>query len=860
MCAIHGETDLIRSVLTGTGVARVLVGSRAIGKTTALRRLARQAAGEPGITVLHVAASTAEAAVPGGVLRQLCASGNAAPADGPGLSALLDRHCPVLLLVDDAHWVDARSATALAHAARRVAGKRVGVVLAADAREPLHTELGRLPHHELTGVNDAEAARIVPEAVDQVRAEMLRSCHANPLALREFATLLTPDQLAGTVPLPRAVTLGRRGRGVFSAESETLDVGARTWLLLLAWGPSEFGACSRAATMLGLGLDDLAPAEEFGVVRGVHWTEPLAAAAVRQNASSAETATVCAALVRAIDSDEWPVAHARALGGALREPDRAAAALAAATIPMAHSGYLLDAYAAAVRAAELASARADRDRYRIIAAELVWLAGYSDHALRLLDRAVPRGTDARTSAAVIRAVIHGFRDSWTSGWWLLPTEPDSEPGSAEQAFRLLVTVINAGWHTVSVAAVQRIVLRLRGTVEPSFDVAVGALEHVLAGHSELDAPQSDALWELAWWARPSDALHPKSWPPPMLPMFLGEEHRYARSFSALLDSEPVRGAPSTRALLLLKSAAAEMALGNWDRCLERAAEGARLAAELGHHALRADLLLCSGWVTAARGDQRRCAELVDAAARSADRDARVREPAMARWIRGLAALSNGRPTEAFQHLRGVVDEATTPQQVMLCRLATVDFVEAAVRSGRHAQATQVTEEFATWVRAGAAPWARLDLALCRALADGQEAGQRYVQALDLVEHAGRLFPSARAELRYGSWLRRNRYEQQAREHLRNAEVLFDRLGAKTWSRWAHTELRATGESRQPSPQDELTPQEREIALLAAEGLTNRQIAAKLALSPRTVGYHLYKVFPKLDITSRTQLATVLRQE
>src|SRR5699024_6155443 len=100
---------------------------------------------------------------------------------------------------------------------------------------------------------------------------------------------------------------------------------------------------------------------------------------------------------------------------------------------------------------------------------------------------------------------------------------------------------------------------------------------------------------------------------------------------------------------------------------------------------------------------------------------------------------------------------------------------------------------------------------------------------------------------------------RAREYLRSAETRFGQLGAEAWSRSAHAELRATGEAHQPGARAELTPQEREIALLAAEGCTNRQIAAKLSLSPRTVGYHLYKVFPKLDITSRTQLASVLWQ-
>ena len=119
--------------------------------------------------------------------------------------------------------------------------------------------------------------------------------------------------------------------------------------------------------------------------------------------------------------------------------------------------------------------------------------------------------------------------------------------------------------------------------------------------------------------------------------------------------------------------------------------------------------------------------------------------------------------------------------------------------------------------------------------------------------------SARLELQFGSWLRRRKRYQEAREHLRIAEELFHRLGATAWHQRAHAELRAAGETQRAEPHDDLTPQEHRIALLAAEGLSNRQIAERLALSPRTVGYHLYKIFPKLDITSRAQLASALQR-
>ncbi|GAB2745369.1 LuxR family transcriptional regulator [Salinifilum aidingensis] len=857
MSTFGDEIRYARDALAAPGGGWLVAGGRAVGKTALLRDVAEHARTARGAEVLWAAGGPTEARAPGAVAGALLGA-EVRPGD-PVRQRLAER-APVLLVVDDAHRVDSASAELLAHLARGARGRRVWVVLAADARARLPAGLARLPRRDLSGVDESGAAGIVPAARPAVRTEMLRLARGNPLVLREFAAELGEAELAGSAPLPRQVRLGPAGRAVFAPDWDVLDGSARTWLLLLAHGPPEYGACARAAAEFGLGPDELAPAERAGVVRGAEWAEPLTAAAVRHAGTTAETERVCSALVRALDADEWPVARARALAGAVRAPERAATELAAATVPLARGGHLLDAHAAAVRATELAAERSDRDRYRIIAAELAWLAGYSEHALRLLDRAEPRGADARTSAAVIRAVIHGFRDSWTRGWWLLPTEPDPEPGGAEHAFRLLVTVINAGWNTVSVDSLHRAVRRLRGAVEPGFAAAVGALEQVLDGNSAPVPEHSAALRELAWWARPSDALHPKSWPPPLLPMFLGEEEDYARLFSALLDSEAVLGAPSTRALLLLKTAAAELALGRWDRAAEHAVAGAELAEELGHHALRADSLLCRAWIAAARGAEEHCTGLVDAALRCGEDDANVREPAMVPWVRGLAALTRGRPGEACEHLRWAVRDPATPQRATLRRLATADYVDAAVRAGAGDEAAAAVEDFAGWVERGAAAWARQDLALCRALLAGDDADEWYARALELAADSGRVLCTGRVELRYGAWLRRRKQEQRARAYLRAAEGRFERLGAEEWRRAAHAELRASGETHQSDPGAPLTPQEREIALLAAEGMTNRQIAAKLALSPRTVGYHLYKVFPKLDITSRAQLAHVLDRD
>lgn len=864
-----------RSARDGIGAALVVEGGRAEGKTTALQRIEDEHAGL--VTVLRAAGSPDEQAQPYALLEQLCGRWRAElPVEsGRGGVEQASRWLvetvagfPALILVDDVHWVDSCSARVLAYVARRVRGRALGIVLTTAAGKPIHSELARLPSRQLPGVDEATAHALAGDAPEHVRAHLVRLCEGNPLVLREFRELVLREQLHGRVPLPRRVVLGHRSLRRFSAPWSGLAGPARRWLLVLALGNCSLQDRIRAARSLGLDLDDLAPAEQDDVVRvrdtWVVWQSSLLRDAVIQAATLGERTRVAGALAAAIDPGECPAEHARLLAESMTQPDPAASALAEATVPMARTGMLLDAYDLAMRATELTTDPAERERYRIIAAELAWLAGYSDHALDLLGNpaAVDRSADALTSALIMQAVIHGFKESWSAGWQLLPIDGRHEPGSPGHAIRLLVTALTAGWESASRESLQRTVTRLRNLDDPGFEPVPGAvhtLERVVAGHSDTTAADRRALLALAWWARPSDALHPKAWPPRLLPVFLGEEDAYAQHFSGLLRTEHVQAARSTRALLLLKLATVQTALGQWDRAARNAGNGARLAEELGHHALHSELLLTLAWVEAERGREHACVPHLDAV----DRHEGVRQGQLwaQQWIRSIAARTNGRPSEAFERIHPLHQgPAVTPHHLILRRLSTVDAVEAAVQADRHTAATELVTEFADWVEAGAAAWAWADLALCRALLD-DDAGTEtwHVLAIERSVASGRLLSTARAELHFGCWLRRRRRDREARAHLRIAEERFERLGALASRERAHAERRATGETQRERPRspEELTPQELHIAKLAADGLTNRQIAHALSLSPRTVGYHLYKVFPKLDITSRSQLATVL---
>jgi DNA-binding CsgD family transcriptional regulator len=192
-------------------------------------------------------------------------------------------------------------------------------------------------------------------------------------------------------------------------------------------------------------------------------------------------------------------------------------------------------------------------------------------------------------------------------------------------------------------------------------------------------------------------------------------------------------------------------------------------------------------------------------------------------------------------------------------MAAPDRLEAAVRAGREESAAAALAMFEEWAAASSAPWSEPRLASCRALmADGDEAEVHFAEALTLLEQA-RPFDRARIQFLYGEHLRRKRRRIDARGQLRAAVSAFETLGAEPWAERARAELRATGETarkREASTIDQLTPQELQIARYVADGLSNKEIAAQLFLSPRTIDSHLRNVFSKLSITSRIQLARI----
>jgi DNA-binding CsgD family transcriptional regulator len=776
---------------------------------------------------------------------------------------------PLLCLVDDAQFLDVASAEALVFSARRLVAEPVAMLFAVREGTARVFEAPGVAELVVEGLGTEAAAQLLaesaPEATDPVREWLLAEAAGNPLALLELPSGLSAAQLEGRAVLPETTPLSSRLRTAFLERIDRLPLETRTVLLIAAVDDSgELPAVVGAAGEAGLGADALDPAERVGLLRLVDgrivFRHPLVRSALLESAPDSRRRAAHAALAAALSGDEHVDRRAwhQALATLTADEDVAAALEASARRYQARAGHASAATAFA-RAAELSADEGGRVGRLAAAAEAAWAAGQPERARGLIARALPLTTgQARAELLYLRGVIEARTGDLRSAVAVLVEAADaSEAGSL--TLDVLAEATEAAEYAGDYAQAAALGARAEA-IEPRGDTdrfRVAALRGIaaeLAGDHEAAAPLLREA--IRHEERLEDPL-PLIWASLIATMgFMGGTFADGLPYSTrAVTIARERGLLSILPMALWAHAIALVGLGRFSLGRSAAEEGTRLASDFGHHLGAGWNLIVVATLDALRGDESRARDHTKGAIELAATGGATFVVDNAEWALAQLDLTLGRPGEATDRLL-LVTAFERPEWNPLIGLWSIpDLIEAAARCGRLDETVDRFHRYAGWVQHSPSP-ARLSvLARCRALAGEGDVREQFETAL-APDATLSPFLQARTELLYGEWLRRERQPREARRHLRRAADLFRQVGAPPWEERAEAELRATGETarrRDPSTLDQLTPQELQIAGLVAAGMTNREIAARLFLSPRTIDYHLRKVFSKLGVASRTEL-------
>jgi DNA-binding CsgD family transcriptional regulator/tetratricopeptide (TPR) repeat protein len=780
----------------------------------------------------------------------------------------LSERSPVLVIADDAHWLDRSSLDALAFAASRLDAERVVLVLGARGQAPPSAFDRGFPELRLDPLSAADAGRLLDGQPrpprGRARAQVLAQAAGNPMALIELAKVVADDPAASrrwaAEPLPPTDRL----RAVISSRFAALPEPARAALLLaaVADGP-DLGAAARRGG--GSDAQALAPAEQLGLIKvdqaGVHFSHPLVRSAIYHSAPFAQRAAAHRQLAEALH--DQPDRRAWHLAAAALPPDEQVAALLEATATQAQRrGGAAAAALAMERAAELSRDPEEQARRLVAATSSAVPTGQADWVQELTSRALAVTADPglrlsarhdagwalaysgrRTAAlpALISVAEEASRDQPALAWDALSDAAIVVYHSGAPASCLAVTRALAGMENQGGAGADSHRLWIRACTDPfgSRSELVASLHEI--SRSPLDEP---ALWRVgsaAWLLDESD----------LAITLLQDAMRRLRAPGSRGTS-----GPGLTALGWLY-----VDTGRWDEAHEAAAEAASLAEANQMELVGAAADAIAATVFAFRADSSAARTHADRALATADQADSGLIAARARRALGIAALAEGSHLLAFRQLRQLFSEEGVPVHNLFSYLGLADLAAAAVRADRRLDGQDVLERALSQLDGTVSP--RLEQLIARArgiLADPARAGAHFDRGL--CDPAGDQWPFERAQLRldHAEWLRRRRRINDAKPVLTEALATFRRLGAWSWARRAEAELRACGVAVPGAERDalqELTPQQRQIVRLASEGLTNREIGDRLFLSPRTVGSHLYRSYPKLGVADRHQLRDVI---
>ncbi|MGW1468233.1 ATP-binding protein [Streptomyces sp. NPDC002308] len=784
---------------------------------------------------------------------------------------------PLLLVVDDLPWLDRATNSVLGFVARRLVGSRVGFLAASREDSESFFESSGLTEHRLRPLDDTSSAELLalthPDVSAAVRRRIVAEARGNPLALVELPAALSAEQRTTLAAVPGVLPLSERLQALFASRVAGLPDRSRELLLLAALdGTGDLAAIEAAAAGRAC-ADDLTPTERNRLVtvsadnRRLSFRHPLIGSAVVELATASERRKAHQALAAVLG--DQPERRAWHLGEAAVGPDEEVAALLEhAARRRLRRGDALGAVTALTRAAGLSPAVADQSR-RLAEAAYVGVdsGGELEDASRLLAgarRVHPVGPESLHAAAA-------------SAFLLI-----NKDGDIDTAYRLLVGAIEAGGHGYD-ASDDALVEALHLLVLLCWYGGDPELWEPLRGFVDRLTPRPPELL----WVVTQTFADPARTGPAVLARLAGliatvgdDPTRVVRVGTAsvypdrlgelrwasrrLVEQGRAGTAPVRRHLGALMHLGLDYYhAGRWDDAARSAAEGLALCAEHDYRFFAWYFQYVQAVVAAARGDAATSAALTEEIVRWAMPRGAHGARYFACHARVLAALGSDDFESAYRHARTLSPPGTVAPYVPIAMWGTMDLVEAALRTGRDEEAAAHAAAMRASAMAALSPRLEVLVLACEALTTpGEAALALYEKALSVPGPERRPFDAARVRLFYGERLRRLRSTAEAREQLTLALESFQRLGAGPWATRAAAELRASGQSAPtaagPVPVT-LTAQEQQIATLAATGLTNKQIAEQLFLSHRTIGAHLYQIYPKLGITSRAALRDALSE-
>jgi DNA-binding CsgD family transcriptional regulator len=795
------------------------------------------------------------------------------------LLAVAAEQSPVLAVVDDAHWLDEASAAALHFVARRIELEPVALLWAAregDARrfDPADLPVVKLGGLDLAGVSAILAEEAGADVPPEVSALLLANTGGNPLAIRELPSVLTLQHLRGESPLPPRLPVTERVEQVFLDRAHRLSAEAQTLLLVAAADDSaRLATVLQAAEALGAGPDALAEVERSGLVTVADSTvalrHPLVRSATYSASPSVERRRAHAALASVLTRAEDADRRAWHRSSSVVEPDSEVVdELVAAARRAEQRGGHEAAAAAWERAAELSAESALRSRYLFAASMETWISANPDRARDLVDQALSEATDPHLLAVARRLRA---RVEWNTGSVKLAQRMlieaaveavDHDPGLARELATEGVSIaVWGGDPRIDVDATALVPAPEEGAParERTYHHMLLGLDRVVAGdYAAAVGPMRAAFAAHAGLPEDYDLLPGLS----IGAMHVGEFDRSEAYMSRLLSRARNDGGVVMVLYALTRLAMIHLVAGRWSDAVSDATEAVSLGEMTGHHVLADTPLALLLLLAALRGDedtfQALSPRLRTATARGSAGILDVVMRDVVHWAHGvhLSTTQAGAPAAAFHQYAQMSHDVTR-------RMAGLYRIECAVRAGQTEAGRLWVDHFVMFAAATGLPWAGAIAEHGEALlADAAHTEGHFLRALELHAEAargkasGRPFNWARTELAYGEYLRRCRRRVDARSHLRTALEVFDGLRAEAWTERAAQELRASGETvrrREDGAEARLTPQERQVALLVRMGLSNKDVAAQLFVSPRTVDFHLRNVFTKTGVSSRGAL-------